>query len=103
MSHTPGPWKVTSGGQVTARIYNRHFGDVSPLSLYRSIQVRRANARLIAAAPDMLEALEDILPDIECRCGEAYTGRGLHESNSLCHQAETVKAAIAKATGKEEE
>ena len=101
MSRTPGPWRVTSGGQVTARFYNRHFGDVSPLSLYRSLQVRRANAQLISAAPDMLEVLEEILPEIECRCEEAYTGRGLHESNSLCHYAETVKAAIAKATGEE--
>ena len=101
MSRTPGPWRVTSGGQVTARFYNRHFGDVSPLSLYRSFVVRRANARLIAAAPDMLAVLEEILPDIECRCGEAYTGRGLHESNSLCHHAEAVRAVIAKAKGEE--
>lgn len=101
MSRTPGPWRVTSGGQVTARFYNRHFGDVSPLSLYRSAEVRRANARLIAAAPEMLEALEALLPDIECRCGEAYTERGIHESNSLCHHIEAVKAAIAKATGEE--
>lgn len=60
-----------------------------------------SNARLIAAAPDMLAILEEILPDIECRCGEAYTGRGLHESNSLCHLVDEVKAIIAKAKGEE--
>lgn len=59
------------------------------------------NARLIAAAPEMLAILEEILPDIECRCGEAYTGRGLHESNSLCHLVDEVKAIIAKAKGEE--
>lgn len=65
------------------------------------MEVRRANAHLIAAAPDMLAVLEEILPEIQCRCGEAYTGRGLHESNSLCHHFQAVKAAITKATGEE--
>lgn len=56
---------------------------------------------LIEAALDMLEVLEDILPEIECQCDPAYLDRGRHETNSLCHYAPAVKAAIAKAKGRE--
>lgn len=86
MSRTPGPWRVTSGGQVTARFFNRHFGDVSPLSLYRSMEVRRANARLIAAAPEMLEALQNIEND---------------DGSIPEHAWQMIQNAITKATGEE--
>lgn len=45
-----------------------------------------ANARLIAAAPDLLEALRDALCALEC-CGKDYQA------------ATKARAAIAKATG----
>ena len=98
MSYTPGPWKVTTGGQVTARFFNRHFGDVSPLSLYRSIGVRRANANLIAAAPDMLDALRDaqsILDFIEASDTSVESRDAARES------LYAIREAIAKATGEE--
>ena len=49
--HTPGPWAVDSTGLVCGA---RGWGPVA--SVYPKF--RDANARLIAAAPDMLEALE---------------------------------------------
>jgi phage tail protein X len=45
-----------------------------------------ANARLIAAAPDLLEALKELLPDLRV---------GPHTLDTICN----VRAAIAKAEG----
>jgi hypothetical protein len=52
----------------------------------REAEETRANARLIAAAPDLLEALKDALCALEC-CGKDYPA------------ATKAHAAIAKATG----
>lgn len=71
-SHTPGPWKVVQTrdvqdvyfnvredipdlpGKQIAQV-NQHVGRT-----YRGTQVAEANARLIAAAPDLLKALQEI-------------------------------------------
>lgn len=50
--HTPGPWAVSDDGTITAR----HLGLVTHLS-----DTTEANYRLIAAAPDLLWALEKML------------------------------------------
>lgn len=92
MSHTPGPWRVAENEWNTRLIpwtgAVQIEGDVSanwnvpPLVCvtYRG-DCSDADARLIAAAPDMLEALR------ECE----------HHTDTY----ETVRAAIAKATGGE--
>lgn len=65
MSHTPGPWAVDSddpsdvvetvrGGMLLARAYQ--IGE-DKTDWERA---RRANARLIAAAPELLEALKAV-------------------------------------------
>ena len=51
MSHTPGPWKVTENYRECIE-----GADGGTVAWY----VARANAPLIAAAPDMLAALEAI-------------------------------------------
>lgn len=63
MNHTPGPWLIhpldfavyedDSAGRVIARM-------VTPTLPPRDINTTEANARLIAAAPDMLNALESV-------------------------------------------
>jgi hypothetical protein len=58
MTHTPGPW-FASGTDV------KPLGD-RPFICWtgtpeRALPEAQANARLIAAAPDMLEALENII------------------------------------------
>ena len=54
MSHTPGPWKVD-------RPYIRGAGRViASLESGRNEGEDAANARLIAAAPELFEALRDI-------------------------------------------
>ena len=70
MNHTPGPWQykpeddgvywtdsksiTTSDGSAIVAVGTRGWGEAAAL----------ANARLIAAAPDLLEALKALLPDI---------------------------------------
>ena len=62
--HTPGPWTVTgSGGRWEQRLSIRadNWGCVAHIGVDRGLphwdEPQRANARLIAAAPEMLEAL----------------------------------------------
>lgn len=51
--HTPGPWKIDNGGGTT------YIEDATDISICRvSANNQIANAQLIAAAPDLLEALE---------------------------------------------
>lgn len=57
--HTPGPWKIDYG-------YNRSINFIGPCvpDQYAGsswLQVTEANARLIAAAPDLLDALKGML------------------------------------------
>ena len=111
--HTPGPWSFVEHNWSETSIYGscdtgeQYLGtlsikDQAAEDTQEALeQVMRANALLIAAAPDMLEALEDLLPEIRCQCGEAYLSRGMHHPNSLCHHVAAIEAAIAKATGKD--
>ena len=63
--HTPGPWTVTETyppGQLT--LYSetaRGPGKHQLRSVCWMVRVTEADARLIAAAPDLLAALEDII------------------------------------------
>jgi len=87
-AHTTGPWHI-DGSDV--------FAKDDSLVVDCSIAIARpdleicANARLIAAAPDLLQALDDLLLCIEV---DAL----MPESVSFMRQA---RAAIAKATGAE--
>ena len=95
--HTPGPWFVphvseTQGGSSGASVWALG-GDViiaeSP-SRSLSLEGRRANARLIAAAPDLLDALTQL-------CFMARTsGTPTPELLAACEGAE---ALIAKTGG----
>lgn len=77
MSFTPGPWScshITGNGlggsydhheiRVNGNTFCTIYGD-------RSDQAK-ANARLIAAAPELLEALEAIIEDIDSEFGTDY-------------------------------
>jgi hypothetical protein len=85
MKHTPGPWKVEDGGFVGGPI---GFGRVCQTwnKFEEDFQNAEANARLIAAAPELYGALIKL--------------------NTLCgpHVGETlraeVQAALAKAEGR---
>ena len=96
--HTPGPWIAeevgSTGGEnpvpvvevVTADGYERVCEYVS-----------KDDARLIAAAPELLDALIDMLATAE----HAYTVRA-SDGAEITHPAVTrARAAIAKATGRD--
>jgi hypothetical protein len=72
MKHTPGPWFVEINESEDAdwsrkwpTIQSAEYEIVGTEGLYGEIETDKANARLIAAAPDLLEALEDCLRVVE--------------------------------------
>ena len=61
--HTPGPWKTSHGRRGAASQVHSALGSVICGIIYATSKEggdMKANARLIAAAPDLLEALDKI-------------------------------------------
>ena len=56
MSHTPGPWTVEKGNNALTILAKNYYGVART---YGTGEEDKANARLIAAAPDMLAALKE--------------------------------------------
>lgn len=99
--HTPGPWHV--GGRDKCTVYDRFNQRLANsfegvMATQRSDSECHANARLIAAAPEMLEVLQTTLGNI-MSLGPA----GALESVPMPYRvwADVVRAAISKATGGE--
>lgn len=94
--HTPGPWRLRYGKRFEYD-YLLKAGKDTPIAYWSNFKIRtkkesKANARLIAAAPDLLEALQEVLPMLE----QLLMIRGEPEPGSIGHKA---RAAIAKAIG----
>ena len=92
--HTPGPWKIDYG-------YNRSINFIGPCvpDQYAGsswLQVTEANARLIAAAPELLEALQEVTMVLDSIFG--VEGRE-PDAESISGRA---RAAISKATRSEQ-
>lgn len=90
MKHTPGPWSYwngicSPGGRVTQDETGTH---IAIPTVYANAQLTDANARLIAAAPELLDALKSVLD----MASSGKTNFGL---------LEYARSVIAKATGKE--
>jgi hypothetical protein len=58
-NHTPGPWRCTQAARANAQILIEAV-DGSEVCRQPADAEGRANARLIAAAPDLLAALQSI-------------------------------------------
>ena len=86
-SHTPGPWWFAADAPNT---YAVGHGDLELCG-----GLRRHNARLIAAAPDLLDALQMAKAWVA-----QYHNKPGHDAASRCMSA-VIDAAIAKATGDE--
>ena len=86
--HTPGPW-VYNGNTVQSA--GRHYSStlIATTSMAPHFEQAKANARLIAAAPELLEALID--------AQEALCDLPLMAPIVL-----KMRAAIAKATGEQQ-
>ena len=77
-SHTPGPWKVCGDLRSVCSLQGPEWNARRSRNICRMQDARltketqEANARLIAAAPDLLEALKNILDCKRCViCDEA--------------------------------
>jgi hypothetical protein len=85
---------------IEDRLENAHIGyraivDADGCTVCNPSPMGEANARLIAAAPDLLEALRDLLSRAEIELDQTATHDGLANCDALTR----CRAAIAKATG----
>lgn len=100
--HTPGPWEVQredkrlDSGDVVEWLW------VGPVKWQTRVcrvvcydgeqDEQRANARLIAAAPDLLEALIEALPYVECAEDDPA-----YKAGAVAKVVKNMRAALAKA------
>ena len=101
--HTPGPWILDITPAVAPccfiiRAKSETCGALVPVATIHNSTRTEANARLIAAAPDLLAALEQVIETIDAlkQLG-ADLGRGEHGDTDEVWNA--ASAAIAKAKG----
>jgi hypothetical protein len=100
MTHTPGPWEVSKPLHHFDYTVINPKGDAE-IGDWLVAGVRwEANARLIAAAPELLEVLEDL---IEGHLRWVDLGDGIRISGPSPGQWEAARAAIAKAKGQSHE
>lgn len=95
MKHTPAPWAVSYEASPAICVHGSDHQRLAEIWLRGDIEKEEANARLIAAAPEMVEALKDILSGwkyIRQVHGDLY-GVGWDRAQ------EKAESAIAKATG----
>lgn len=95
--HTPGPWdwshREIPGGNYSTQVYDANGKEIATIAWYpvRENNVtttsRVANARLIAAAPDLLSATIQV---------EAILAQIIDQPSDTLNK---LRAAIAKATG----
>ena len=114
--HTPGPWYFEQDGDGPKRYWDKYI--VAPGGAGRVCTIDtphasgpeevKANSSLIAAAPELLEALRKSLIRLEFYCGllqrDTLERRhdGLPQSVEVefcCQQISANRAAIAKAGG----
>jgi hypothetical protein len=99
--HTPGPWWVTdsgvrdTGGYICHTNNATHYPDQDE-RYERETAERAANARLIAASPDLYDAAENALNALIGCCVPAG---GVDDRKTILEAQTMLRAAIAKALG----
>lgn len=85
-AHTPAPWKVVES--PNGKRYR--CVQIGADDRYTTLEVLPADARLMAAAPDLLAALRDLL------------GKGAWRDGTMDHMpgVKAARLALEKATGK---
>jgi hypothetical protein len=103
MSHTPGPWRWDHESNVGNLIVDPERNAVATFQARSHLKwaeqqaEREANARLIAAAPELLEALKEIRQDRDVDMVGAFAD-GWYAALEVCQVI--ADRAIAKAEGK---
>jgi len=93
--HTPGPWHVSKRNPLSVVEAGPRASQIAKMGIKLGVcsqQDAEANARLIAAAPDLLEALARLVRQYGSD-GVIYTGD---------HPIAVASAAITKATGEKQ-
>ena len=96
--HTPGPWNVSKDWDGTSIMAGPHYvtHTISACGFHSQEDdkaVTQANARLIAAAPDLLEVLQDLMECRDALLNNRQLPMTTEEWETKCF------AALAKATG----
>lgn len=104
--HTPGPWQLAQDGSlgsietVSGQVPIGHSFQTRPTRRPEDHIERIANARLIAAAPELLEALRIAREFMSIASDWNFHEAEINgEMRSTYDWLEVVDAAIAKATG----
>lgn len=84
--HTPGPWSLKSTQSYATEEYDTHL---HPIGIFIPEQVSQADADLIATAPELLEALQNL---------RAQAVRYLPDYNEH-PEIQAADEVVAKATG----
>jgi hypothetical protein len=103
-----GPWRSTgleyepeTGWFVREAGEGRYLAVAAVRSTHRSREEIEANARLIAAAPDLLEACQELIDVIDSVDGEEEYSKEEWAAlgGAKLHAEDRIRAAIARATG----
>ncbi len=75
--HTPGPWRLEGPDNFSYHLTDQNGEHIAHLNKSRYVDNRQdleagANARLIAAAPEMYDTLKNIRSYITASCPDAY-------------------------------
>ena len=105
-THTPGPWHYTLADEISSGgVYGgeKCVCDIIPKELQvaydcEEIEIANANARLIAAAPEMFEMCKLLLPIMQSHADDGHIRRG--ESRKGEH-ADKLRKVLAKIEGGE--
>lgn len=108
--HTPGPWEVDDCGNICgqgaalAQVFGAEDFPCIPEEDYDDVNLEcAANARLIAAAPDLLAACQSWVSYFDQLQRLCEPGDPLNVARQQFHgeRVNRTRAAIAKAAGKE--
>ena len=103
LKHAPAPWHVdhqvrsTNVGTQFIQVVDKDDVEVSDIYLYKD--TAQANARLIAAAPDLLDALMQATILLK----HAHDDANALESQYAVETADAMTAALTKAIGENQE
>lgn len=92
--YTPGPWEVEGPNSTQLRVRAHLRFNVAKIRRLDSLSETEANARLIAAAPELLSILKEIVDFID---GE---GPASMEWKAITERCAAARAAIAKVESK---
>ena len=103
MSHTPGPWELAMSADGCFILFGAKGRNLLTIPLDEQNEEKTANARLIAAAPELLECLKHIQGIVSESQGVA----GWHQNGQVASWdelgiCEEINAVLAKVRGEME-